>query len=65
MRLLTSFHVRVEHHIDHVFDVLEALTLKMLEYLPDEFLLSPDEQHALLHDVGWDYQLFELVNVQA
>ena len=37
----------------------------MLEYLPNELLLSPDEQHALLHDVGWNYQLLQLVDVQA
>ena len=60
--LLTGFQALVYHHVDHVLHVREALLLKVINDLRDQFLLSPDEQYTFLHDRGWDLDLLEVID---
>ena len=64
MYLLTLLQVCIKHNIDHVFNVLEALGLKMIQNLSNELFFCPDEKHAFFHDIGWDHQLFEFFDTK-
>ena len=60
--VLTSFHSFVNHYVDHVLHVCEALLLEMTDDLSYEFFLRPDEQDTFLHDSSWDFNPLEVID---
>ena len=64
MSKLTALELLVQHDIGHVLNVIEALGLEVVQDVGNELLLSPDEEHTFLHDIGWDDQLLERLDSQ-
>ena len=60
--LLTGLHSFVNHYVDHILHVCEALLLEVTNDLSDEFLLRPDEQDTFLHDSSWDFNPLEVID---
>lgn len=52
----------IEHHVDHILDVLEALVFEVEHDISNKLLLCPDEEDAVLHDFGRDNELFEVLD---
>ena len=47
----------VEHNIADILNVVEVLTLKMLDNLWDDLFLDPNEQKTVLHDLFRDLEM--------
>jgi hypothetical protein len=60
--LLTLLLSWIKHHINHIFDVLEALVFKVENDISNELFLCPDEKNSILHNFSGDLELFEILD---